>query len=363
MQVLLIEPYYGGSHRAWADGYQRHSHHEITLLTLPAQFWKWRMQGGAVTMARLMQEQHLQPDAILASDMLDLAAFRALTRHMNIPIALYFHETQLTYPQNKRQNHGWRYAFTNYISALTADAVFFNSRYHHDIFFKTLPKMLKHFGDYNELDSIETIRRKAQVLPLGLDLKRYDAYQSADTPNDTPLIMWNHRWEEDKNPVLFFRVLYKLMEEGFDFRVAITGENFKQDTSEFDEARQRLGERVIQFGYLPDFASYARLLWSADYIMSTAYQEFFGGAVAQGIYCGCIPLLPHRLNYPYLVPESEYKACLYPGNALLSLIRHHLKGEYRANKIALRQHIAQFDWSQMAAQYDAALENLLHGGR
>ena len=40
MKVLLIEPYYGGSHRAWAEGYAAHSSHGLTLLTLPARFWK-----------------------------------------------------------------------------------------------------------------------------------------------------------------------------------------------------------------------------------------------------------------------------------------------------------------------------------
>lgn len=358
MRVLLIEPYYGGSHRAWADGYQHHSRHEVTLLTMPAQFWKWRMQGGAVTMARLMRERDLQPDLILASDMIDLAAFRALTQQPALPVALYFHESQLTYPQNSRQQHGWRYAFTNYISALVADRVFFNSPYHFEAFFETLPKMLKHFADYNELVTVETIRSKSAVLPLGLDLQRFDAYQTpkSDKP---PLIVWNHRWEEDKNPQNLFYALDGLIERDIPFRVAITGENFRQEPKEFITARERLGERVVQFGYVPRFADYARLLWEADYIISTADQEFFGGAVAEGIYCGCVPLLPHRLNYPHLIPPEAHAACLYPGRALLPLLARHLRGEITVDTAALQQHIARFDWPQMATHYDDALEALL----
>ena len=42
----------GGSHQAWAEGYAAHSAHMVELLTLPARFWKWRMHGGAVTLAR-----------------------------------------------------------------------------------------------------------------------------------------------------------------------------------------------------------------------------------------------------------------------------------------------------------------------
>jgi hypothetical protein len=33
MRVLLVEPYYGGSHRAWADGYVEHSRHDVKLVT------------------------------------------------------------------------------------------------------------------------------------------------------------------------------------------------------------------------------------------------------------------------------------------------------------------------------------------
>ncbi len=52
MKILILSPYHGGSHQAWAEGYQQHGRHPTTLLTLPARFWKWRMHGGAVTLAR-----------------------------------------------------------------------------------------------------------------------------------------------------------------------------------------------------------------------------------------------------------------------------------------------------------------------
>jgi glycosyltransferase involved in cell wall biosynthesis len=360
MRVLLIEPYYGGSHRAWADSYRLFSRHEITLLTLPAQFWKWRMHGGAVTLARLMQTHNPRPDVILASDMFNLATFRALSETQDVPTALYFHENQLTYPQNSRQRHGWQYGFVNYISAMAADTVYFNSRYHLEAFFDMLPRMLKHFGDYNELESIEPLRAKSSVLALGIDLLRFDPHRPATirSSDEPPLIVWNHRWEEDKNPHAFFYGLYGLAKRDIPFRVALVGENFRQNPQEFEEARERLGGRVVQYGFTPDFADYARLLWEADHVVSTAYQDFFGIAVAEAIYCGCVPLLPRRLNYPDLLPESAQDDCLYPGNTLLPLLIRHLQGEIVTDKQALHEYISRFDWSVMAAHYDDALERL-----
>ncbi len=101
MHILLVSPYHGGSHRAWAVGYQKHSAHDVTLLTLPARFWKWRMHGGAVTLGRRWLESSAgTPDLILATDLLDLTTFLALTRQKTatVPVALYMHENQLTYP-------------------------------------------------------------------------------------------------------------------------------------------------------------------------------------------------------------------------------------------------------------------------
>ena len=359
MRVLLVEPYYGGSHKVWANGYRDHSAHTVDLLTLPAQFWKWRMQGGAVTLARLYRELAAHPAVLLVSEMIDLALFRALSGDADgrRPVALYMHENQLTYPQNTRQRHGWQYGFINYASALAADAVYFNSGFHRRSFLEALPRMLKHFGDYHELQTVDEIERKASVLPPGVRLQRLDRYRVARPPGP-PIILWNHRWEADKNPRLFLQALYALADEGVPFRVALVGENIRRSPGEFVLARERLGARVIRYGYVETFAEYARLLWQADYVISSAYQDFFGIAVVEAMYCGCIPLLPDRLNYPALIPQEYHPLLLYRRDRLLPLLRRHLQGEFAVNRDALRHHVAGFDWVQVAPRYDAALTAL-----
>lgn len=356
IKLLFIEPYYGGSHQVWIDGYRRYATHQINLLSMPAQFWKWRMQGGAVSMANQFLALDQQPDLIIASDMMDVSLFRAITR-TDIPIALYFHENQLTYPQNQRQHHGWQYGFINYASALASDKLLFNSQFHHDNFFEELPRMLKHFADYNELQTVDTLRTKASVLPLGLDLRRYDAFRS-QSDNAVPVILWNHRWEADKNPQAFFDVLIKLADERIAFQVIIAGENFRQNPQEFEQARAILGERVLHYGFVESFAEYAQLLWQADYVVSTSYQDFFGIAVAEAIYCGCIPLLANRLNYPHLIPEAYHHGCLFRDGTLYGHLKQHLLGNHHIDVQTLQTHIAQYDWSQMTPHYDAIFADI-----
>ncbi|MFQ5459319.1 MAG: DUF3524 domain-containing protein, partial [Anaerolineae bacterium] len=78
MRVALVVPYLTGSHEAWASGYAAASRHDVRVLGMPGRFWKWRMHGGAVTMARRLSEEGGAPDVVLATDMLDVAAFRGL---------------------------------------------------------------------------------------------------------------------------------------------------------------------------------------------------------------------------------------------------------------------------------------------
>ena len=47
LNIILIEPFYAGSHKAWADGYQQSSQHNIQILSLA--FKKHHHQSGAIS--------------------------------------------------------------------------------------------------------------------------------------------------------------------------------------------------------------------------------------------------------------------------------------------------------------------------
>ena len=57
LKIIALEPYYGGSHKAFLDGWTASSRHKWTLLTLPPRKWKWRMRHSAVTMANQTAEK------------------------------------------------------------------------------------------------------------------------------------------------------------------------------------------------------------------------------------------------------------------------------------------------------------------
>ena len=380
MKLLLISPYHSGSHKAWAEGYAWHSQHEVRLLTLPGQFWKWRLQGGAVTLARLFLAGDFQPDVVLATSMLDVATWLGLARGRvpsHVPLFLYMHENQLTYPLPEdgttgpmRRQMGERdrhYALINYKSMLAADQVFFNSHYHQESFFAALPNLLKHFPDHNELETISYLAAKSQILPVGIDLQRLGGEgispiwpAASGQPPATPLILWNQRWDYDKNAPAFFRVLYRLVNDGVAFTVALCGENFRQKPQEFEEAINRLGERVIHAGYADD-ETYKGLLWQATATVSTAHHEFFGISILEAIYCHTFPILPYRLSYPELIPASFHLRCLYENErGLFQRLRWAMLHPVEARQIAgeLAEAAAAYDWSHLSPQYDQLIVQL-----
>jgi glycosyltransferase involved in cell wall biosynthesis len=369
MRITIVEPYCTGSHAAWAQEYASHSRHQVELLTLPGRNWKWRMHGGAVTLASRFLAAGACPDLILATDMLDLTTFLALTRKSTsrCSCALYFHENQLTYPwspgdPDKGQQRDQHYAFINYASALAADAVLFNSSYHQDAFLGALPGFLKQFPDATEQASVQLIAGKSRVLPLGMDLRRLDRHRPDPPPQaGVPLILWNHRWEYDKAPDEFFEILHQLADEGLDFRVAVLGESFGRSPAVFKQARERLGARVAQWGYLESFADYAQWLWRADILPVTSRQEFFGASVVQALYCGCSALLPDRLSYPEHVPAQAAASVLYrDGDSLADRLRTLITRGSGAE--LLRGFVTRYDWGNLANLYDNFFEELAAGG-
>jgi glycosyltransferase involved in cell wall biosynthesis len=366
MNILLIEPYFTGSHATWARDYQTHSAHQIEILKLSGAYWKWRMHGGAVTLARQFLESDSKPDLILATDMLDVTTFLALTRSRtaSTPVAMYFHENQLSYPWsptdrdvlNKRDRH---YGFINYVSAMASDAIFFNSAYHRESFHVEVDRLLKHFPDHNESHSGEVLRERSQVLHLGLSLKKFDEHVGSDSAisDGPPIVLWNHRWEYDKNPDEFFDTLIALAADGVDFRLVILGERFSKQPDIFDRATLELGERVIHAGYAETAEEYAGWLHMSDILPVTSNQDFFGASIVEATYCRCRPLLPSRLTYPEIIPRAFHGQVLYDNGEFSGRLRALLTSG--ASLVpGLKEAVSVYDWTVMAPEYDEAFARI-----
>ncbi|HHH50143.1 MAG TPA: DUF3524 domain-containing protein [Saprospiraceae bacterium] len=367
MKIVLVEPFFSGSHQTWAEAFQQFSKHDVHILSLKGRHWKWRMIGGAVSLAKKFMDLAFKADLLLVTDMLDLNSFLGLTRKKTagIPVAIYFHENQITYPWSPedqdiplKRNH--QYGFINYTSALAADVVLFNSEFHKTSFLNGLNNFLRQFPDEKNLENIDIIKNKTRVLPLGLSLKRFLKFKNKIKKQDVPILLWNHRWEYDKNPVLFFETLFRLKEEGIDFKLVVLGDAYQKQPKIFSMAKEKLKAQTLHFGFVNNFETYAQWLWQADILPVTSHQDFFGGSVVEAIYCQCFPILPQRLAYPEHIPEVCKSDVFYETDAvfyqkLKSALVHPKGNSYNAS---LQNFVAQYDWSTLASYYDLVFENI-----
>src|SRR3990172_1483123 len=122
LSVWAVEPLHSGSRQDFLDGLTRHSSHRITPLSFSAGNWEWRGPGGAIALAERARSlldaggarvgeagwpratgwapssagstAAVPPDVVLASDMLDLPAFLAVTgpRLAQLPAIVYFRD-------------------------------------------------------------------------------------------------------------------------------------------------------------------------------------------------------------------------------------------------------------------------------
>ncbi len=370
MRILALEPYYGGSHQAFLDGWAAHSRHEFTLLSLPPYKWKWRMRHAPVTFAQMVAERIQQGqrwDALFCSDMLNLAEFRGLApaNIAALPAVVYFHENQLTYPQQQTDERDLHFAYTNITTAHAADAVWFNSAYHRDAFLTAAAEFLSRMPDYRHDDIINGIRRKSSIHPPGIE-----PFLNRGPRSDGPLhILWAARWEHDKNSQDFFGALEILDRDGVDFQLSVIGESFEQVPEVFATAKNRFAARIVRWGYQPSRADYAAALSAADVAVSTAIHEFFGISILEATAAGAFPLAPRRLAYPETLSGNDSISTddfFYDGtieglaSALRNLAKRHAEGNLwsgdpeRGRAVAVR-----YLWNRLAGAMDGALDLLL----
>lgn len=368
-KILLIEPFFTGSHAQWVKELAKLLPWEVHLLTLPGRHWKWRMHGAALTLAIQAKSIAFVPDLILCTEMLDLAQFLAYVRKDwgNVPAAVYFHENQLTYPWSKtdpdigkRDNH---YAYLNYSTALAADHVFFNSEYHRNSFLEALPSFLSQFPDFTHPETVGLIKEKSSVLPLGLHLQVFRGLRSPH-PSERPRIVWNHRWEYDKQPERFFETLLRLQREGHAFDLIVMGQHFAKVPPIFANAKRELeqgeGVNILQWGYAESIEAYRGNLAGDCILPVTSQHDFFGISVVEAIAAGCSPLLPNRLAYPEHIPSHLHPEFLY--NTDQELYEKLAKWlETRPDPRECRDFVVhKYDWRALLPTYLDALERLMH---
>jgi glycosyltransferase involved in cell wall biosynthesis len=264
-------------------------------------------------------------------------------------------------PHHRQDNH---LGFTNITSALAADRVWFNSHFHVRAFMRSAKRLIGQMPDFQPGWALNRIREKTRVMYPGCGFEK-GVVNLQDTGTHPPLIIWNHRWDYDKNPRVFFDVLARLKQKKIDFSLALVGEKPDVFPDVFTRAREELKAEIKVFGYLESREEYLSLLKQGTVAVSCAIQENFGMSIVEAVRLGCLPLLPDRLSYPEIMPQSLHSRVLYRNKKDLEDKLTDMLVNFQTylplRKILCRD-MEKFSWERMIGQYDQALEKIKNEG-
>ncbi|XP_077129130.1 tRNA-queuosine alpha-mannosyltransferase isoform X3 [Ranitomeya variabilis] len=163
MSVLLIEAFYGGSHKQLMDLLNGEME-GCVLYSLPAKKWHWRARTAALHFMQAVPPSDSYR-VLFTSSVLNLSELVALRPDLGkLRKVLYFHENQLVYPVRKNQDRDFQYGYNQILSCLVADIVVFNSAFNMESFLTSISKFLKLIPDHRPKNLEQIIRPKCRVV-------------------------------------------------------------------------------------------------------------------------------------------------------------------------------------------------------
>ena len=310
-ELLLLEPFYGGSHKQLVDTLvEKLESGSYDLVTLPAKKWHWRARTSALKLSQLIP-RNCEYKTMFLSSVLSLAELLGLRPDLiHLRKIVYFHENQLCYPVQNVKERDFQFGYNQVTTCIAADVVLFNSQYNLESFLSSIPKFLSLQPDFrpDQSEIVSRIRNVSRVCYFPLKLPEQKQVVGKIRTDKTPLhIVWPHRWEHDKDPETFCQVMIQLHDNGLDFNVLMLGEVYNEVPEIITTMKEKLSDKIAVFGFLPSKQDYYNLLSSADVVVSTAKHEFYGVSMLEAAWLGCYPLAPNNLVYPELYPQE----CLY----------------------------------------------------
>jgi glycosyltransferase involved in cell wall biosynthesis len=306
VKILLLSAYHSASHRYWCEGMMAAlPEHQWVLKTQPARHFSWRVSASGIMWGLSADSDFSEKyDLIVATSLTDLANLKAHCPSLqNVPVWLYFHENQFAHPvsDSQRQSHQIQWQFQSILNALLADSITFNSHFNRTTFLEGAKKLLEQFPEKVPGNVAVRLEEISSVLPVPLQPMERANSRLERQPD---LIVWNHRWEWDKQPERFLKALMILKQRDVAFHFAMVGTGGGR-SSEWNHYREALSKACLYWGEV-DRQTYLELLEKAGIGVSTALHDFQGLSVLELAQAGARLILPRRVAYPETVPNAWF---------------------------------------------------------
>jgi hypothetical protein len=348
LDILALEPFYGGIRRAMLETVIRCSRHRWTLLKLPPRRMERRLTAAALWFAEQLSRHWVgRVDVLFTSEAMNLSdLFRRMPMLGRKPSVVYFHANQLPHP-SATADGPWD--LVNLGTAASANELWFNSRFHLNDFLIRAKALIARHPELAGRNPVPDIANKSRLIPPPVET-RWGEASSASAPIERceRTIFLNTR---DADLPTLNQALGDLKRMQEEYSLVTVG---PVDSLSPDLPRRTVGE-------MDDLAQLKALQEAGTYL-----------SASPGIPCdhhlvralagGCFPVLPEDGVYPELIPPHLHRACLYDGTPE-SLLAHLLDAwQFRppdGTEEALRHITRQFDPLSTCRLIDERLEELV----
>jgi hypothetical protein len=333
LDILALEPFYGGGRRAMLQVLRKCSRHRWTLLKLPPRRMERRLTSAANWFAeQLIRHFSGNIDLIFASEAMNLARLLRLVPELaSKPSVVYFHDNHLPDPGSLQDGP---FDLVNLETAMAAGEIWFNSHYHHRSFLERAAALVARHPELTTRDPMPAIFEKAHVLSPPMDLKMAADLRNEDEPPRRQNAIFAETRDAD---VKLLNAALEILVERRQFELVTVGP--------IDGLSDRWPRSTIRED---DDLGQVRGMLEASVFLSAKSDVNWDYLFSLAMFAGCLPVVPTGGAYPELLPESLRPASLYAStaDALANALCTALDGaaDWRSHPP---------DWSAIFATFDA----------
>lgn len=379
LDILALEPFFGGIRRHMLETAIRCSRHRWTLLKLPPRRIERRLAVAANWFAEhLASHWSAKFDVLFTSEAMNLANLYELAPELaGRPSVVYFHDSSVPHSKSEfrspagRQFDGesavaastrpganaatasphqpqFNLDVINLKTAMAATEIWFNSVYHQRIFLAGGASLLRRNAEFAETHSAPSLTAKSHLMPPPIDLNLIPHVKShfKNSIRDPRAIFVDTR---DAQMIMLNDALSELASRGEQFRLITVGP--------VEELSSAFTRRTIP--EINDAAHVAGLL-EAGIILSVRPRAGFDLQVVRGLRAGCQPVLPEEGIYPELIPQEFHARCLYPfdADALADRLQDALNPGSAWDAVGFRPELQAFEAIAATRRFDERLSHL-----
>lgn len=315
LDILALEPFYGGPRRAMLETLTRYSRHRWNILKLPPRRIERRLTAAAQWFAEVLTKPVANAcDILFTSEAINLADLLRLVPPLNAkPCVVYFHANQM--PRAGLTNAATD--LVNLNSAQAATEIWFNSIYHLRTFLTLASAFIASYPELAARNPMERMANQSQLVYPPLDTALLNEIHSERQPQRQKRLIFVDTRDADLK--LLNASLATLQRRGQPFSLVVVGAATGLDGS---FARRTIPET--------DDHSLMAAMFEADTYVSTRMDAPADHHAMRALAAGAWPIVPEVAVYPEIIPQSMRSRCLFNGSSdsLMGKLLDHWMLEY-----------------------------------